>query len=333
MVDAMPLPSSRASSHRARGPLAAIRRRLVKTAFAEPVDLHGKTMVVTGAAEGSLGFETARMLARWGALVAVTTRAETDAVVVALQETLDQDAAARVDGHPLDLSNRASVAEFANWVNATYPDGIDVLVNNAGVHLDLLSRWREPRLSEDGHELQWRINYLGTMQLTEALLPALARRARATGDARIVNVVSHLHKRGANTDLFGATRPYESWNAYGNSKLALIHATNELQRRYADAGLQAYCLHPGAVCTNVAARGLEEAPALQSLRNALLSVESFFLKTPKEGAQTQVYCATHPRLPGGLYYQECEPLEPSRECQDSEVAGRLWDETLCWVRG
>lgn len=333
MADVMPPPPSRSSGDRARTPLAAFRRQLVKTVFAEPVDLHGKTMVVTGAAEGSLGFETSRILAGWGASVAVTTRADTGAVVAVLQDTLEHDAAARLQGHPLDLTDRASVAGFANWVNATYPAGIDVLVNNAGVHLDLLSRWKEPQLSEDGHELQWRINYLGTMQLTNALLPALEKRANATGDARIVNVVSHLHKRGANSDLFGATRPYESWNAYGNSKLALMHATNELQRRYAEAGLQAYCLHPGAVCTNVAARGLEEVPALKSLRNALLSVESFFLKTPEEGAQTQVHCATHPGLPGGLYYQECEPLEPSAECQDSEVAGRLWDETLRWVQG
>ena len=238
-----------------------------------------------------------------------------------------------MQGPPLDLCDRASVTAFVDWVNTRYPGGVDVLVNNAGVHLDLLSRWKEPHLSGDGHELQWRINYLGTMHLTDALLPALHERAKATGDARIVNVGSHLHERGANADLFGATRPYESWNAYGNSKLALIHATTELQRRYADSGLQAYCLHPGAVCTNVAARGLEEVPALQSLRNALLSVESFFLKTPAEGAQTQVHCASSPGLPGGLYYQECEPLEPSSDCRDSEVAGRLWDETQRWIQG
>ena len=329
----MPLPSSRSSGHRARGPLAAIRRQLVKTKFAEPVDLDGKTMAVTGAARGSLGFETARILAGWGATVAVTTRADTGAVVAVLQDTLEHDAATRVQGHPLDLCDRASVTAFVDWVNTRYPGGVDVLVNNAGVHLDLLSRWKEPHLSGDGHELQWRINYLGTMHLTDALLPALHERAKATGDARIVNVGSHLHERGANADLFGATRPYESWNAYGNSKLALIHATTELQRRYADSGLQAYCLHPGAVCTNVAARGLEEVPALQSLRNALLSVESFFFKTPAEGAQTQVHCASSPGLPGGLYYQECEPLEPSSDCRDSEVAGRLWDETQRWIQG
>jgi hypothetical protein len=83
----------------------------------------------------------------------------------------------------------------------------------------------------------------------------------------------------------------------------------------------------------VAARGLEDVPVLQSLRNALLSVESFFLKTPAEGAQTQVHCASYPGLPGGLYYQECEPLEPSSDGQDSEVAGRLWDETRNWIEG
>ena len=308
-----------------------LRGKIVKTAYAEPVDLSGRTMIVTGAALDSLGFETARILAAWGASVVVTTRANTETLVDALRATLPGGDDDRVSGHPLDLSDRASVTTFGKWFVSTHGGQLDVLVNNAGVHLDLLSRWKEARLSDDGFELQWRINYLGTMQLTHLLLPALEKGASATGDARIVNVVSHLHKRGLNADLFGTTRSYESWNAYGNSKLALMHATNELQRRYAGTGLQAYCLHPGAVCTNVAARGLEEAPTLAKVRSALISVESFFLKTPAEGAQTQVHCATHPRLPGGLYYQECEPLEPSAECRDAEVAARLWDETTGWV--
>jgi NAD(P)-dependent dehydrogenase (short-subunit alcohol dehydrogenase family) len=310
-----------------------VRRRFVTAAYAEPVDLSGKKVIVTGATPGSLGFETARTLASWGASVVVTTRSNPEAAVEALRARLQYaDARRRVDAHALDLSYSDSVAGFVRWFDETHGDRLDVLVNNAGIHLDLLSRWKEPRLTDDGFEIQWRTNYLGTAHLTHLLLPLLEKTGLATGDARIVNVVSHLHVKGSNDDLFETTRPYNSWTAYGNSKLALVHMTTELQRRYAnESHLQAYCLHPGSVFTNVAAKGLAGTGLVEKVRNALSPVEAFFLKTPEEGAQTQIHCATQPQLRGGLYYEECQPSEASKDAAAAEVAARLWSETEAWV--
>ncbi|MGB5809917.1 MAG: SDR family NAD(P)-dependent oxidoreductase, partial [Polyangiales bacterium] len=240
---------------------------------------------------------------------------------------------AQVEGHPLDLQSKRSIAAFASRVATTTGGSIDVLVNNAGVHLDLLSRWKEPSLSDDGFETQWRINYLGTAHLTHLLLPFLRNAAARTHDARIVNVVSKLHVRGANDDLFDRVRPYSSWDAYGNSKLALVHFTLELQRRFSSEGLQAYCLHPGSVFTNVAARGLENTGFIETLRNAMAPVEAFFLRTPAEGAQTQVHCATAAGVPGGLYYEDCKPATASDQADDPDVSLRLWRETSAWVAG
>ena len=311
----------------------SIRARFVRAAYAEPVDLTGKQIIVTGASPGSLGFETARTLVSWGASVVITTRSRPDYALEALRERLQYaDARQRVDAHALDLSYSDSVTSFARWFAETHGERLDVLVNNAGIHLDLLSRWKEPRLTDDGFEVQWRTNYLGSAHLTYLLLPLLEKTGQATGDARVVNVVSHLHVKGANVDLFETTRPYNSWTAYGNSKLALMHMTNELQRRYAEKShLQAYCLHPGSVFTNVADKGLEGTGVIEKLRRALSPVEAFFLKTPEEGAQTQIHCATSPRLPGGIYYEECQPAEPSQDAADEEVAARLWAETESWV--
>jgi NAD(P)-dependent dehydrogenase (short-subunit alcohol dehydrogenase family) len=305
----------------------------VTAAYAEPVDLTGKMIIVTGATPGSLGFETARTLVSWGASVVITTRSNPDAAVEALQSRLKYaDARRQVDAHALDLSYADSVASFVRWFVEAHGDKLDVLINNAGIHLDLLSRWTEPRLSDDGFEIQWRTNYLGTAHLTHLLLPLLEKTGQTTGDARIVNVVSHLYVKGSNEDLFGTTRPYNSWEAYGNSKLALMHMTGELQRRYAEKShLQAYCLHPGSVFTNVADRGLEGAGVIEKVRNALSPVEAFFLKTPEEGAQTQIHCATYPRLAGGLYYAECQPAETRKDARDTGVAARLWADTQSWV--
>jgi len=307
------------------------RRLFVKAAFAEPVNLDGRKMIVTGASPGSLGFETARVLASWGAIVVFTTRKEPGATASALATAVGPNAAERVHGHALDLCDPESVARFVGWYLDAHGDELDVLVNNAGVHLDLMSQWREPRLSDDGFEVQWRTNYLGTMHLTRLLLPALQKAAERTGDARIVNVVSRLHFKGSNSALFGGPEPYDSWKAYGGSKLAMVHATFEAQRRFAaQHGVQSYCLHPGSVSTNVADKGLDGTWA-QRARRALLPVEALFLKTPEEGAQTQLHCATAPGLEGGLYYDECAPTEVNPESNDTATAQRLWEETTAWV--
>jgi len=326
-------PSIRPEAMASRGLVKFVRQHLVSTEYAEIVDLRGKTIVVTGASPGSLGFATAETLAKWGASVIVTMRSNPDSAADAIRSRLEtREDGARVHAYPLDLGSRESVLRFVRWFEGTHGDGLDVLVNNAGVHLDLLSRWKEPQQTDDGFEIHWRINYLGTAQLTQLLLPLLEKTGAKTGAARVVNVSSKLHVRGSNDDLFGQARPYNSWNAYGNSKLALIHMANELQRRYAtQSNLSAYSLHPGAVFTHVADKGLEGTGFAEKVRNALWPVEAFFLKTPTEGAQTQIHCATWPKLQGGLYYEDCNPSEPSDDAKDADVATRLWDATLRWI--
>ena len=260
------------------------------------LDLHGTRVVVTGAAAGSVGGETARILREWGADVVGTTRNGRDGTA------------------SLDLTEPSSVRAFAASL-----DSVDVLVNNAGVHLDLLNRWREPQLL-DGFEVHWRTNYLGTMHLTHLLLPKLPE----TG--RVINVVSKLHTRGRNAALFAPAASYSSWDAYGQSKLALIHATSELRRR----GTAAVAVHPGEVLTDIATKGLAGHRVIGAVRRALRPLEARVLQTPFEGAQTSVLTATQPIE--ALYYAKGKPKEPSPETADAAVAARLWDETEAWVR-
>jgi NAD(P)-dependent dehydrogenase (short-subunit alcohol dehydrogenase family) len=208
-----------------------------------------------------------------------------------------------------------------------------VLVNNAGVHLDLLSKWKQPNLLPDGHEIHWRTNYLGTMHLTSLLLPLLNATATSTaarsGDARVVNVVSKLHARSGNAGLLEAPATYNSWVAYGRSKLALIHAANEIQRRYAH--VQAYSLHPGEVFTDIASKGLAGHRVIGGVRRALRPLEAFFLMTPAEGAQTSVYAATQPELVGGQYFDRCAIAQAAADAGDARVSALLWEQTADWV--
>ena len=264
-----------------------------RRASASPVDLAGRRVLVTGAAPGSLGAATADALRSWGADVVTTRRAD------------------------LDLADASSVRRFV----ASFSGPLDVLVNNAGIHLDLRSSWKTPTLTADGYEIHWRTNYLGTAQLTSLLLPRLA----SSPDPRVVNVVSKLHTRARNADLFAARDPYDSWAAYGASKLALIHHAFELQRRCAP--VQGYALHPGSVYTHIADRGLEGHRVLSALRRVFAPVERRMLLSPEDGAQTTLHCATAPGLAGGRYFRDCAPADPSADALDASVSARLWDET------
>lgn len=267
------------------------------------VDLTGTKVLVTGAADGSIGGETARGLTEWGAQVVTTTR------------TCPVTATA----HPLDLSIPASVQAFADWF-AREHGRLDVLVNNAGVHLDLLGSWKEPHRGTDGHELHWRTNYLGTMHLTHLLLPYRPR---------VVNVVSRLHTRGTNASLFTPKPRYSSWDMYGNSKLALVHATKELVRR----GYEAYSLHPGEVYTHIADTGLSDHPVLGRIRKRMAPLERLITMTPVQGAQTSLFVASQSGLQAGAYYAKCAAAKEGPEAADVETSGRLWRETEEWVRG
>ena len=272
-----------------------------------------KVALVTGVAAGSLGEATAAGLRDLGFRVLTTTR----------RSPVGKDT------HPLELTSRESVTDLVAWLPET-TRRLDVLVNNAGIHLDLRSTWREPQLV-DGAEVHWRTNYLGTAHLTRLLLPVLLETARTVGQARVVNVVSKLHERGRNEGLDGHLVPYDSWAAYGTSKLALVHEAAELERRYGDQGVHGYSLHPGALSTNIADRGLETAPGLRKLRRLLSPFERRALRTPKAGARTVVFCATSDEAAPGGYHRAGAPAEPSPEALDAEASRLLWEATERWL--
>jgi len=269
--------------------------------------------IVTGATPGSIGAATADLLAARGAEVVVTTRTSP------------------ADAHlwrPLDLADRRSVEDFAQWFGGRF-DGLDLLVNSAGVHLDLGSRWQEPVLV-DGHEIHWRTNYLGTVHLTHLLLPALLTAADRTGDARVVHLTSRLHSRGDTDALLGRPHPYDSWTAYGTSKLGLVHHAAHLADTFGERGLRAYAVHPGAVSTGIADRGLETRPVLRRLRSVARPLERVLLKSPKSAARALMHPATDPDAASG-YYTGVWPAEPAPAARDLGARAELMTATTAWL--
>lgn len=171
---------------------------------------NGRLAVVTGV--GGLGFQDALALARAGAQVVLAGRdARKGADAVAQIQAQVPSASIRFE--PLDLANLKSIADFADRLRAG-ADGLDLLVNNAGV-----MNPPERRETADGFELQLGTNYLGHFALTARLLPLL-RRGR---DARVVTLSSIAANRGAiDFDDLNATSRYDAMQVYSQSKLACL---------------------------------------------------------------------------------------------------------------
>jgi NAD(P)-dependent dehydrogenase (short-subunit alcohol dehydrogenase family) len=237
-------------------------------------DQTGRTAVVTGATSG-LGLETARALAAKGARVVLAVRDVTrgEAVAASLAGTTEVCR--------LDLADLESVREFA----AGWDGALDVLVNNAGIMAVPAAE------TIDGFESQFGTNHLGHFALTNLLLPHVTD--------RVVTVASSMHRVGTIVldDLNWRRRPYSAERAYGQSKLANLLFTLELQRRLHDAGspVRALAAHPGWSATNLQGRsGSGVKDAVMGLGNRLFATDA------AEGARPTLFAATAD-LPGGSY--------------------------------
>ncbi|TFB98960.1 oxidoreductase [Cryobacterium sp. HLT2-28] len=289
-------------------------------------DLAGRTAIVTGANSG-LGFVTASELARHGASVTLAAR-DPDRGEEAAARIRAAAPDAWVQVRTLDLSSLASIRAFAGAWADEHVDGLDLLVNNAGV-------MNVPRrFTADGFELQLGTNHLGHFALTGLLLGSLLRRPAA----RVVTVSSTLHRRGRmNFDDLMGEASYSGWAAYGQSKLANLLFTKELARRAAVAGLPLLALaaHPGYADTNLQAVG----PSMRgsAFQRGVSALANRFLAQPAEmGALPSLYAATAPGLagdsfvgPDGRGEQRGHPrlVDRSAAAKNGTDARRLWEES------
>ncbi len=255
-------------------------------------DQSGKIAVVTGA-NGGLGLEVARELARKGAHVVMAARDQDKADEARISILADiPDASLEVQ--PLDLASLASVREAAERILAVHPR-IDILVNNAGV------MGIPERRTEDGFEMQFGVNHLGHFALTALLIPSLLR----SPDARVVSVTSWGRKAGRPVDPDNPHMAgrYEPWRAYAQSKLANVHFALELDRRFRDAGAPARSIvvHPGFSNTDLQARSVRETRGGWSQRFFHETVRRVGM-TPSRGALSLLRAATDPNAVGGAFY-------------------------------
>ena len=287
----------------------------------EGIDLSGRRALVTGAS-GGLGAETARALASRGAAVTLTARnlEKGEAVAETIRASTGNP---HVDVAELELLDPESVRAFAKTWLADH-DELNILVNNAGLMACPLER------NALGWELQFATNHLGHFLLTCLLMPALR-----AGQARIVNLSSGGHRFSDMNfeDPNYQARPYDKFEAYGQSKTANVLFSIELTQRLAGQGITANAVHPGMIMTELARHMQQED--LEALgKHAPPGGMKF--KPVEAGAATSVWAATSPDLEGksGLYLEDCGIGLPAGEATgaagfaayavDPANAGKLW---------
>ncbi len=287
-------------------------------------DLTGRNVIVTGANSG-LGFESAKQLAHKGAKVTLAVR----------DITKGEHSAAAIGGDihvgQLDLSDLDSVREFSSTWSSDYPEGLDLLINNAGI---MATPRRE---SPQGFEMQLATNHLGHFALTGLLFPALV----AVPNSRVVTVSSLAHRmvKSFNFDDPMGAKKYRAWSAYGQSKLANLLFTTEFSRRLelGDYSVGAVAAHPGFSATNL------QGVASQMRGNALEFQITEFMnrriaQDPRMGALPILFAATAPGLPNDSYVGPADKwqtrgyptlVDRSGSAKDALQARRLWD----WSEG
>jgi NAD(P)-dependent dehydrogenase (short-subunit alcohol dehydrogenase family) len=263
------------------------------------------TVILTGATRG-IGQAAAVELATRGAELALVGR-DPARVRETAERARTAGGGAAVHEHVADLASMDEVRRLGAELLDAYPR-IDVLANNAG------AMFTSRHVTPDGFEQTFALNHLAPFLLTSVLLERLNS---STG--RVVTTSSDAHRSGRLEldDLQSETGRFRPGRVYGTSKLCNVLFTRELQRR--NPAIAANCFHPGVIRT-----GFGKNDGI--LARVALTAAGPFLRSPESGAHSLVWLALDPAAAElhGQYLEKGQPVQPSAQARDDELAAALW---------
>lgn len=269
-----------------------------------------KTALVTGASSG-LGLAVAEALAAEGLRVGLVARDQSRGrqALEAIRDKTGNDALALFIA---DLADQSAVRQLAEAVKERF-DALHLLINNAG------TAFKERRLSPDGIESALAVNHLAPFLLTHLLLDRL----EASAPARIVNVGTRIDTAMDFKDLNWEGRPYRMMQAYGQSKLGMLHFTFELARRLEGTGVTVNCVFPGVFNSNLGGTDGAQGPFWKLLKVGL----GWALPSPAKAAERVLYAARSPEMTGvnGQYLAGKKALAAPGQARSAEANRQLWD--------
>jgi NAD(P)-dependent dehydrogenase (short-subunit alcohol dehydrogenase family) len=264
-----------------------------------------RTVFITGSTDG-LGRALAHRLAAAGETLILHGRdpARLDRVV---DEIRDKYGVTRPHGVVADLSDLKQVRRLAADVLAT-TDRLDVLVSNAGIGGGEPDG-RERRISADGYELRFAVNYLAGFLLTLELLPLL----RDSAPARIVNVAS-IGQHPIDFDDLMIEHGYSGMRAYGQSKLAQIMSGFELASRVPATAVTVNSLHPATYMPT----------------KMVLAEIGHHIDSLDDGVHATERLVSDPVLAGttGRFFDRTREATANAQAYDTRARAELWRRSL-----
>ncbi|KAJ7685695.1 hypothetical protein DFH06DRAFT_1159158 [Mycena polygramma] len=299
----------------------------VATVFAE--EIKGKNVLITGTSLNGIGFEVARVVAKYANLVVITGY-NTARLKLSEEAIKAEVPAANIMGLTLNLASLAGVREAAARINVL-PVPLHVLIHNAAAAMGPF------KLTADGLESQLATGHVGPFLLTKLLLPKLRSAATETSTPRVVFVAGGAHHFCKGVDFAMLTKPdaaaYQGVDVGFQVKTANILTASELALR-SRGQINAYSLHPGVIYTNI----LQKEESIANLQAAgvlgpdgLPDKSKVSWKTIPQGAATTVVAAFDPSLDAtpGAYLNDCAVATETvaTHAADPATAARLWSAT------
>lgn len=272
--------------------------------------ISGKTVMITGSNRG-IGFHTANHLAQNGARIIFATR-NSELTRISMDKILATTPDAVLEHENVDLSSLRSIQRFSEEIDSKY-DKIDVLINNAAY-------WdpRSPKMSVDGFDMHYAVNYLAPFLLTNNLLKHLQN-----GGSRIIGINCKAHI-SAQIDTQNLNTLLDSVpNGYANSKMLAMVFANSFHSKFDFYGINSFSVNPGVTNTDLYSH-------LTDMNRVIL--DSFskvgFVKDPETSSKIVAYHATKEDMnPEYRYFDGMNVGSCPTFTLEEEVQDRIWDFT------
>ncbi|CAF1510627.1 unnamed protein product [Adineta ricciae] len=284
-------------------------------------DLANKTAVVTGANSG-IGFEIARSLAKHGCQVILACRNLTKGEAACSKIRTEKEDA-NISCRKLDLCSLRGVKQFVEqYRQEALP--LHLLILNAGVLNTTF------KLTEDGYEEMFQVNYLAQTYLAAGLLSSMLV-TKSDQPPRIIAISCESHRvespgistiNGIATDRLSPRSPhhFDHLLSYGQSKLCLIMFIAEFRRNYPQ--IYSVACHPGNAINSNLTRD-------SYFYQFLVLLTRPFSKSLQQAAATPIYCAITNRVlkEPTIYYNNCDEGCPSTFVYNHKLTEDLWIQT------
>jgi NAD(P)-dependent dehydrogenase (short-subunit alcohol dehydrogenase family) len=262
------------------------------------MNVAGKTVFITGSTDG-VGRYVALELAKQGANLLIHGRDAARGKAVVDEISHGRKASARF--YQADLSSLAEVRKLADAVKTEHKR-LDLFISNAGI--GSRNYGPERRVSADGHELRFAVNYLAGFLLAYSLLPII----KAAAPSRIVNV-SSLGQAPLDFDNMMLEREYNGVRAYGQSKLSQIMFTIDLAEELKGSGVTVNTLHPATYMNTTMVRAGGNTP----------------ISTVEDGGAAILHLATGDDMEGrsGLFFNGMHEQRANAQAYDVTARKKL----------